>query len=180
MDMSFCGPASRSPVRRSDVIESREANIFYDPVQCSWAKLTTCRCRKGLEEEVLGLIPHLRVHMSLQHGSRLCFSCCRNQVGGLQPAETWVGSALPTSFPGPSPFPPGWNPDHPVPGWSGRHQERQEWTQLLPWPPGTPACPPCIPLQLLLQRRGEGHSSGASGEGQLFAQPAPPLRATPL
>lgn len=54
------------------------------------------------------------------------------------------GQKAPTSFPGISPFPPhppSWNPDHPVPGWPGGHQARQEWTQLSAWPGAAPTSP---------------------------------------
>lgn len=136
----LCGPASQSPVHCGDVTESGEGNVSSCPVQPG----------SGVNPTPGGA----------QAPPTPGFSSSGNQAGGLQPAGVWLGSALPTSFPGPSPFPPGWNLDHPVPGWPGRHQACQEWAQLLPWPQTPLHVAPTFPCSCCFKGGVRGTAAG--------------------
>lgn len=76
-------------------------------------------------------------------------------------------SGLAASFWGLSPFPPGWNPGHTIPGWPGGHQTCQEWTQLSAWPRAVPhPSPTVLPSSCCrLQGRNEDGQAKGGGEG---------------
>lgn len=152
----LCGPASQSPVHCGDVTEPGKGNVSSCPVQLG--KAYKMRPRKGARGRGSGVNP---APGCAQAPPTPGFSSSGNRAGRTQPAGVWVGSALPTSFPGPSPFPPGWNPDHPVPGRPGRHQACQEWAQLLPWPQTPLHVAPAFPCSCCFKGGVRGTAAGS-------------------
>lgn len=106
----------------------------------------------------------------------LGFSDSKNEAGGLEPGGAWWRGQVswraripvldsPQAAGAKAPSPQGWNPGHPIPGWPGKHQACQEWTQLS----ACPRAPSELPSSCCrLQGRNEGSQAKGCGKGSRF------------
>lgn len=150
----LCGPASQSPVHCGDVTEPGKGNVSSCPVQLG--KAYKMRPRKGARGRGSGVNP---APGCAQAPPTPGFQFWEP---GWTKAACWSVGRVCTShqLPRPEPLPPRLESGPPR-SWTARQASGMPGMgPAAALATDTPACRPCVPLQLLLQRRGEGHSSG--------------------